>query len=230
MIGFANPAKINARHDPVCAGRTDCTHAVTGRVTTTRISRSPDERLYSSGSCDANSYTQCYVSLGDPDGEDFAFTKCSPDGTFAFSNIPTGDWRITVFDQWNDLLVDGLATPVRVNGDTNMGDVPMQQWRTNLYTRTFIDTNGDGVSNVDSQGNPTERGLTLVPVNIRYRDGSFMGFNNTDLNGFAGFNEIFPFFNWMVLEADTTRAGRRTVPRAAAPPTSPLTSPILWGP
>src|SRR5215831_20640462 len=84
-------------------------------------------------------------------------------------------------------------------------EIPMQQWRTNVFTRSFIDLNGDGVSNMDSNGNPTEPGLPLLPTNIRFRDGSYSNFNNTDLNGYAGFNEIFPLFNWLVLEADTTR-------------------------
>jgi len=46
--------------------------------------------------------------------------------------------------------------------------------------------------------------LTLVPTQ-RALSGteSYSNFNNTDLNGFAGFNEIFRCFNWYVLEADT---------------------------
>jgi hypothetical protein len=58
---------------------------------------------------------------------------------------------------------------------------------------------------VDAQGNATEPGLTRVPTNIRFRDGSYSNFNNTDLNGFAGFNEVFPLFSWYVIETDTTR-------------------------
>ena len=50
-----------------------------------------------------------------------------------------------------------------------------------------------------------EPGLALVSTNIRYRDGSFGFFNNTDLNGFAGFNEVFPFMNWLVVETASTR-------------------------
>jgi hypothetical protein len=200
VIGFANPAIINARKP---AGGTN---TVTGTITDMRVSRSPDQRLFSSGSHDALGFTQCYVTMGDPDGEDFAFTKCNADGTFSLSGIPNGDWRITVFDQWNDQIVDGLSTPVRLTGSGfNMGDIPQQQWHTNLATRTFFDVNGDGVSNMDSQGNTTEPGLSLVPTNVRFRDGSYSNFNNTDLNGFAGFNEIFPLFNWYVVEADTTR-------------------------
>src|SRR6202008_5045414 len=93
--------------DPNLTG-TNCTNSVTGTVTTERMSRTPDERLYSSGDNSSFAFTQCYVSFGDADGEDFAFTKCNADGSFNLSGLPDGDWRITVFDQWNDRCVYGL--------------------------------------------------------------------------------------------------------------------------
>ncbi len=96
------------------------------------------------------------------------------------------------------------ATATASSG-ADLGEVATHQWQANIYTRSFIDSNGDGVSNVDGQGNPTEPGLALVATNIRFRDGSFSNFNNTDLNGFAGFNEVFPLFNWYVIETDSTR-------------------------
>jgi hypothetical protein len=207
-IGFANPKIINARLAGVCNGSDinitggNCTNSVTGTVTTERMSRTPDERLYSSGSNDSFSFTQCYVSFGDPDGEDFAFTKCASDGTFKLAGLPDGDWRITVFDQWNDMLVDGLSTPVRLGGgkQLDMGDIAINQWQANIYTRTFFDQNATGVpASADAPG------LALVPTNIRFRDGSYSNFNNTDLNGFAGFNEVFPLFNWYTVETDDTR-------------------------
>jgi hypothetical protein len=226
-IGFANPQIINDRLKYVCdstdANMTgpNCNSAkgqkgntVTGLVTTERMSRTPDERLYSSGDNSSFAFTQCYVSFGDADGEDFAFTKCNADGTFSLSGLPDGDWRITVFDQWNDMLVDGLSTPVRLGTATNsacnsgvgssattcnLGQIAMNQWQANIYTSSFFDTNHNGVR--DSN----EAGLTLVPTNIRFRDGSYSNFNNTDLNGNAGFNEVFPLFNWYVIESDATR-------------------------
>ncbi|HTF23840.1 MAG TPA: hypothetical protein VK937_07965 [Candidatus Limnocylindria bacterium] len=205
-IGFANPKIINARKAGVCAGidptvtGTNCTNIVTGKVTTERMSRTPDERLYSSGTNDSFAFTQCFVSFGDPDGEDFAFTKCAADGSFRLTGLPNGDWRITVFDQWNDMLVDGLSTPVRLaGGTTNLGDIAMNQWQANIYTSTFFDQNGDGVRQ------NSEPGLTLVNTNIRFRDGSYSNFNNTDLSGNAGFNEIFPLFSWYVIETTSTR-------------------------
>src|SRR5437667_12458285 len=68
-IGFANPKIINARKAGVCAGidptvtGTNCTNIVTGKVTTERMSRTPDERLYSSGTNDSFAFTQCFVSF-----------------------------------------------------------------------------------------------------------------------------------------------------------------------
>ena len=75
----------------------------------------------------------------------------------------------------------------------------MNQWQANIYTTTFFDTNGNGVRDAN------EAGLALVPTNIRFRDGSFSNFNNTDLSGNAGFNEVFPLFSWYVIETDSTR-------------------------
>src|SRR6516164_1264518 len=207
-IGFANPAIINARKPLICGAGdpntglqgTNCTNRVTGVVTTERMSRTPDERLYSSGTNDSFSFTQCYISFGDPDGEDFAFTKCNADGSFTLSGLPDGDWRITVFDQWNDMLVDGLSTPVRLAGGAtvNLGQIATNQWQANIYTNTFFDQNKNGVRD------PGEAGLALVATNIRFRDGSYSNFNNTDLDGNAGFNEVFPLFSWYVIETDDT--------------------------
>ncbi|MGH8264461.1 MAG: Ig-like domain-containing protein, partial [Steroidobacteraceae bacterium] len=192
-VGFANPAIINGRRGAtgdgknlVCSGQ-PCNATIHGIVTGLRMSRTPDQRVYSSGSYDMYSFAQCYVSLGAPDSADFAFTKCDGDGKFTFENVPRGNMKVTVFDQWNDLLVDGLSTPVGVPSDPNNPNPPpvsvgtadnpieiaVTQWRTNLYGRIFLDQNGDGVSQDE------EPGLPLVPYNIRYRDGSYIGFNNT---------------------------------------------------
>ncbi len=208
-IGFANPTIINGRLKGVCAGTdptitgTSCTNTLSGSITTERMSRTPDERLYSSGDNSSFAFTQCYVSIGDPDGEDFAFAKCAGDGSFNIPGLPDGNWRVTVFDQWNDMLVDGLSTPVKLDhtvaNSGNLGQIATNQWQANIYTNTFIDSNGNGLR--DSN----ENGLTLVPTNIRFRDGSFSNFNNTDLDGNAGFNEVFPLFSWYVIETDATR-------------------------
>jgi hypothetical protein len=193
------------------------------------MSRTPDQRTFSSETYDHYSFTTCYVSIGPADAEDFAFEKCttSTDSTGAtkatatFNKMPNGTFKITVFDQWNDIMLDGLVGTIVVNGNT-IQEFPVTQWRTNLYTRTFVDTNGDGVSTHDytgtpctapntpagcnsNYGNDTEPGLALVHTNIRYRDGSIGFLNNTDLNGYAAWNEVFPFMNWLVVEPSSER-------------------------
>jgi hypothetical protein len=213
-IGFANPAIINARLAGLCPppatpnAPPSCPYTVTGHVTTARMSRVPDERLFGSGDRTAFGFTQCYVSMGDPDGADFAFTKCNnDDGSFTFTGIPSGNWKITIFDQWNDQIVDGISFPVGLSGSNtavDLGEIASHQWQANIYTRTFLD-DGNGVSDKDANGNDTEAGLPLVATNIRFRDGSYSNFNNTDLNGYAGFNEVFPLFSWYVIETDSTR-------------------------
>src|SRR5437588_4240810 len=80
-----------------------------------------------------------------------------------------------------------------------MGEIAMNQWQANIYTKTFFDLNVDGVHE------DIDPGLTLVNTNIRFRDGSYSNFNNTDLSGNAGFNEIFPLFSWYVIETTSTR-------------------------
>jgi hypothetical protein len=239
MIGFANPAVINARHNDVCNGFGTpgavgpCTNSITGQVNVQRLSRIPDERLYPSGSHDALAWTQCWVSLGDPDGEDFMFTKCDANGNFKFTNVPGGNWRLTVGDQWNDQIIDGLSTAANVgctpngvpNGSTSaaacpggqtldLGTIGVQQWQSNLYTKTCIDDNKNGICD------PGEIGIPLIYTMIHYRDGHNANALTTDFNGVASFNETFPLFNWYVVEADSTRyktTGTHTVYDAGGP-------------
>jgi hypothetical protein len=237
-IGFANPAIINARHADVCAGFGTpgavgpCTNTLTGQVDVQRLSRTPDQRLYPSGSRDALAWTQCWVSLGDPDGEDFMFQFCDADGNFKFNGVPGGQWRITLGDQWNDQIIDGLSVGANIGcitnapnttispstcpgGQTlNMGHLSSQQWQANIYTRTFVDDNKNGIWD---QG---EIGVPQVYARIYYRDGHNANTLLTDSDGVANFNETFPLFNWYVVEADTTRyktTGIHTVYDAGGP-------------
>ena len=95
-----------------------------------------------------------------------------------------------------------------------MGDIATSQWQANVYTRTFIDDNKDGVYQ------PSEGGVSLVNTTVRYRDGSLANNLVTDFNGVANFNETFPLFNWYVVETDTTRyktTGIHTVYDAGGP-------------
>jgi hypothetical protein len=232
-IGFANPKIINDRYTAVCAGAYgavgSCTNTIMGQVDVQRISRTPDQRLYPSGSRDALTWTQCWVSLGDPDAEDFMFTKCDANGNFKFTNVPGGNWRLTLGDQWNDQIIDGLSTPANVGGGCttgtpgcvggvlstlNLGNIGVQQWQSNIYTRLFVDDNKNGIPD------PDEIGVPQVYTRVKYRDGHNSNTLLTDPNGVANFNETFPLFNWYVVEPDLgryKRTGTHTVYDAGGP-------------
>ena len=212
-IGYANPAVINARKAGYCSstlnpgGSASCNNTLTVEVTNNHMSRTPDQRTFDSGTYDHYSFTQCYVSVGPADSEDFAFEPCvmttdsagKTHATATFTGMPPGVFKMSVFDQWNDIMLDGLVGTVEVGTGTTHKVFPVTQWRTNLFTRTYMDTDGSGVSTTDKPG------LALVNTNIRYRDGSIAFFNNTDLDGYAGFNEVFPFMNWLVVDTSQTR-------------------------
>jgi hypothetical protein len=80
-----------------------------------------------------------------------------------------------------------------------MGDIPVFSWFTRLESSVYMDTNGNGVRD------PGEPGVPLVPVTIHFRDGSISNILTTDGDGVAVFNELFPLFNWYVVESDQTR-------------------------
>ena len=89
---------------------------------------------------------------------------------------------------------------VNVSGAAqNVGDVAVFSWFTNLYAYVFDDINRDGIH----QSN--EPGISDQALNIRFRDGSIYQSLSTAENGFKAFNEVFPFFAWMVAEVDYTR-------------------------
>jgi len=215
QIGFANPKIINDRRtnsagtglcDPAPAGGgLVCNSSLSGQVHGDHMSRTPDERTYDTGSYDAFAFSHCYVSIGIPDQQDFGFAKCDAQGNFSFTGLPDGVFKMAVFDQWNDIMLDGLIAAVTVSGNTIVQPTVIQ-WRTNIYTRTYLDVNGNGIPDRDPvTGADLEPGLGLLAMDVRYRDGS-MGFQaQTDLNGYASNNEIFPYMNWLVVQPDTTR-------------------------
>ncbi len=52
---------------------------------------------------------------------------------------------------------------------------------------------------------PANPGISEIPMTVRFRDGSISNTLFTDSSGHASFDELFPLFNWYVVESDTTR-------------------------
>jgi hypothetical protein len=210
FFGMANPKIINARLPGICAaaGAPPCHNTVQGQVTNLHQGRSPDERLFTSGVFPQGdpgnyaplSYTTCWATIGDTDGVTFGLSKCDANGNFTFTGIPDGNWGVTVFDQWNDLLVDGSSRAVTVKGGQTLNiEYGSFTWQSHLWTNTYLDVNGNGIRD------PGEPGLLQVPFRIRMRNGKFNNALFSDVDGNARFDETFPTFNWYVVESDTTR-------------------------
>jgi hypothetical protein len=210
FFGEANPAIINRRLAAMCgsAGAPACNNTVSVQVANLHQGRSPDERLFTSDVFPHGdgrnyaplSYTTCYGALGDTDGVTFSFQKCDANGIVTFTGIPDGNWGLVVLDQWDDLIVDGSSRAVNVKGGQTLNmTYGSFTWQTHLWTKTFLDVNGNGIQD------PGEPPLVQIPSRVRMRNGKF---NNTlfgDINGEAHFDESFPLFNWYVAESDTTR-------------------------
>jgi hypothetical protein len=172
--------------------------SITGRVTNMRMSRPPDV-MQSSGAPYA--HTRPWVALNSAaTGGELLYTQpVNEDGTFTIANVAAGSYSLVVFDSALDIIIASRAVEVAATGATALGDVPVFAWFANLYSYVYDDLNRNG------HHDPGEPGIPDQALNIRFRDGSIYQSATTDDSGFKGFNEVFPFFAWLVAEVDYTR-------------------------
>ena len=235
-IGFANPAIINGRLEAFATApipnltAPNCKYTVTGKITDERMSRTPDERLYSSGSHDSFYWTQCYVSMGDPDGEDFAFTKCDPERQLHVTGMPQGRLardrlrRMERHDRrrsFHARSAVGSSTQVCTGPKTSatvcdMGDIATNQWQANVYTQALHrSTNTTALPPVLRLN-----GASLDHVRSATATAALPTTSSRTSPARRTSTKTFPLFNWYVVETDTTRyknTGTHTVYDAGGP-------------
>jgi hypothetical protein len=213
FMGMANPALINNRKPGLCValGAGHCSNTVNVNVSNLHMNRPPNESLFDSSvfpvgaTGDARNYqafahTNCWASLGDPDGGTFMLQQCDATGHITFTGVPDGNWGLVLFDQWLDIIVDGSSKPINVSGARTFNfDIPAFSWQQHIWNNTYMDLNGNGIQD------PGEPGVGQVPSRVRFRNGKFSNTLFSDNGGLAHFNETFPLFNWYVVESDTTR-------------------------
>jgi len=88
----------------VGGGGLDCSHTVYGRVTSARMSRTPDQRILQQRHYSVRTALRMLRGHESAGQCGLRLCQCDPDGNFVLENVPTGDYKLTVFDQWNDLL------------------------------------------------------------------------------------------------------------------------------
>jgi hypothetical protein len=171
---------------------------ITGQVVNLHLSRPPDAAFYNGAPF---GHTTPWVGLNLGVGGRGVFAKqCNPDGTFEIPNVPPGNYQLVVWDDNLDLIFAFHGVTVTEGqGDIHLGDVPVFQWFARLEHSVFNDLNENGFWDTGELPIPEQA------VNLRWRDGTMYQSMPTDMEGFVPFDEVFPFFSWLVAEVDFLR-------------------------
>ena len=185
------------------AGLADGGTAVTGTITDQHLSRSPDTTFYS-----GRPFPGCWIALNEAAGQVAGLARyaapCDGNSGFSIPSVPDGSYALKVWDTNLDVIIATL--PLNVSGgqcnggDCDLGEVPVFNWFARLNTAIFNDTNQNGFWDVGEGPVGPEAG----PVGIRWRNGAAYFAFPTDGEGMAPFDEVFPFFHWLVAEVGFT--------------------------
>jgi len=171
---------------------------ITGQVVNLHLSRPPDTAFYN-GAPFAHTTPWVGLNLG-VGGRGVFAQRCNDDGTFAIPNVPPGNYQLVVWDDNLDLIFAFHGITVSQGQETlALGDVPVFNWFARLEHFVFNDENGNGIWDGDELPIPEQA------VNLRWRDGTMYQSMPTDGEGFVPFDEVFPFFSWLVAEVDFAR-------------------------
>ncbi|MFT5729043.1 MAG: hypothetical protein ACI8PB_003206 [Desulforhopalus sp.] len=193
---------------------------ISGDIVNLHLSRPPDTIFYAGGPFP---HTTPWVGLNKGaagEGRGVYAARANGDGSFSIPNVPPGAYQLVVWDDNLDLLF--AKRTVIVNADTNGNfdgtcnattscflDVPVFQWFARMENYIYNDENENGVRDcVTPECNDNtvdEVGIIEQAVNLRWRDGTVYQSFATDGDGFAPFDEVFPFFSWLVAEVDFAR-------------------------
>ena len=183
------------------AGQTAVT--VTGTVTDMHMSRSPNYEFFS-----GRDFPGCWVGLNEMTvqgalGRGLYAGPCDANSQFVIPDVPPGSYQLAVFDTNLDVVFANLPFTVDANGGTcnngqscDFGNVPVFNWFGRINAGIFNDQNENGFWDAGEAGiGPDSQDVTL-----RWRDGTLYQNFPTDNEGLAPFDEVFPFFHWLVAE------------------------------
>ncbi len=209
FVGFVKPFD-NIATLPTPA-ESDGNFTITGTAVSLHSSR-PPQFGFSPGAPISNAWvglnsgpngvgTGVYASPADPET-----------GEFSIPNVPGGTvddpavYQLVVWDAYMDVVfsIQNIAVPGpdgTTPGVVDLQSVPAFNWFGRVDAMVFNDLDGDGFRDE----NESELGLLEQAVLLRFRDGSVYQEFPTDAEGAAPFDEVFPFFHWLVMEVDFAR-------------------------
>jgi len=170
---------------------------ITGTVVNLHNSRPPDYAFYN-----GHPIPNCRVGLNElVGGQGLYAGPCNADSSFAIPNVPAGDYQLVVWDEYLDVIFATLNVTVPANtAEVALQEVPVFYWYSRIESVVFYDTDQDGFRDDNETFMMPEQA-----VNLRFRDGSIYQSFPTDLDGYVPFDEVFPFFNWLIAEVDFAR-------------------------
>jgi hypothetical protein len=124
----------------------------------------------------------------------------NPDGTFAVA-VPPGNYLVAYFDI-TQLFILQLQTITASGSETEVIDMLLSGWYTEVEGHFFIDDDGDGVFN------DTEQGLSNAGFPIfRLRDGTQIDrgfqfevpFSDPEREGYYAFRQGYPLSSWLTM-------------------------------
>jgi len=170
---------------------------IRGQVTNLHTARPPDYTFYS-----GEPFPGAWIGLNDlsgGNGRAIYAAPCNEDSTFEIPNVPAGTYQLVIFDDNLDIIFAFLGITVEDGVDLELGEVPVFNWFGRMQNYVFMDYNENGFRD------PGEPGIPEQAVNLRFRDGTVYQAFPTDVDGYAPFDEVFPFFHWLVAEVDFLR-------------------------
>ena len=174
---------------------------ISGSLVSTHLSRPPIYTFFP-----GHAFPDVWVGLNDAAGRGLyampATTDADDNTVFSIPNVPPGNYTVVFWDDPLDMVFAAQAVTI-VDGNVDMGQVGAFNWFTHLRGKVFFDTNMDGFPDPGEPGQPSF-------VTLRFRDGSVYDGGETEPNGDYAFDEVFPFFAWLVAEADFALPQRAT--------------------
>lgn len=199
FIGFIK-STADGGFPPLSAIPGEQVATVSGTITDIHISRPPYSEFFS-----GRDFPGCWIGVNDMTaggGEGIFATPCT-NSSFSIPGIRPGSYQLAVFDTNLDAVISLQPFTVDAAGGTcnggascALGDVGVFNWFSRINAGVFSDVDQDGFWDANEAG----IGPESQSVSLRWRDGTiYMGFP-TDGEGYAPFDEKFPFFHWLVAE------------------------------
>ncbi|BBB26766.1 hypothetical protein [Amphritea japonica] len=169
---------------------------ITGQVVNNHMSRPPELAFYN-----GEPFPGCWVGLNQAGGlPAIEAQPCDEDSNFSFTNVPPGTYELAIWDDNLDIVLgyQTVTVPGTPNAIVDVAEIPVFNWFTKFSSSVFNDLDGDGFRDP----NEGPMGADSTAVNLRFRNGTVYQSFAVDTEGEAPFDEVFPFFHWLVAEVD----------------------------